>query len=236
RILFAWENPNVPVDEVVNDVLRAFHHPSLRSESVEIQRDMLKTVKMWADEHPWRNRFDKLLGSESVKNGENHVLGQQKKDGCGGHGKVAGSLWSHVRTRDLDSMEGRDGDASANYVSSSPAPPSSQRPTQPSFSYGESASYYGNQGENLPAGPQGGYSGPSPQPGPFYSGCNQTSPPGHPQGYGGPPPTVGQWGASPPAQGYGSVSYGGHPPQYPPYQQGPHPPQQPPSWNPYPGY
>ncbi|PHH91923.1 hypothetical protein CDD83_9708 [Cordyceps sp. RAO-2017] len=45
RVLFAWENTNVPVDEVVNDVLRAFHHPVLRNERIDIQRDMFLTVK-----------------------------------------------------------------------------------------------------------------------------------------------------------------------------------------------
>ncbi|KAK4095058.1 HET-C domain-containing protein HetC [Purpureocillium lilacinum] len=263
RVLFAWENPNVPVDEVVNDVLRAFHHPALRNESIEVQRDMFKTVRMWADEHPRRHQLDQLLGSESVKKGKNHTLSSQNKSGAGGHGagghshgpweslsqlghgKVSGSLWSQVHTRDLNSLEGRDGDASANYMSSSPAPPSSQRPTQPSFQHGESASYMSQSG-NLQPGPPGGYSGPSPQPSQYYGGggggYNQAPPPGPPQGYGGPPPG-GQWAPSgpPPPQGYGGPGYGGPeyggppPGQYPPYQQGPPSQQPPPSWGSYPG-
>ncbi|KAM4059869.1 heterokaryon incompatibility protein het-C domain-containing protein [Hirsutella rhossiliensis] len=241
RVLFAWENTNVPVDEVVNDVIRAFHHPALRNDSIEIQKDMFRTVKSWADEHPRRHQLDQLLSSESVKKGKNHVLGQQSKSVGDhshgpmeslsqlGHGKVAGSLWSQVRTRDLNSMEGRDGDASANYMSSSPAPPSSQGAR---YEYGQNASYY-SQGSGLQAGPPGGYSGPSPQPGAYYSGYSQSSPPQPQSGYGGPAPPGGQWGPQGPPhphQGYGAPGYGAPSQQYPPYQQG-----QPPSWNSYPG-
>src|ERR1017187_9502451 len=43
RILYAWENPGVSVDEVMTDILRAFHHPALRDESIEIHRNMFNT-------------------------------------------------------------------------------------------------------------------------------------------------------------------------------------------------
>lgn len=268
RVLFAWENPNVPVDEVVNDVLRAFHHPALRNESIQIQRDMFKTVKKWADEHPRRHQLDQVLNSESVKKGKNHVLGQHNKSGGGGgghgagghshgpweslsqlgHGKVAGSLWSQVRTRDLGSMEGRDGDASANYVSSSPAPPSGQGHAKPNYDYGQTTSPQGAASSYYQQD-TASYSGPASQPSQYYGGgggggnYGQPPQPGPAQGYGGPPPG-GQWAPSgpPPPQNYGgpayggSAAYGGPPPQqYPPYQQGPPPPQQPPSWDSYPG-
>ncbi|PHH60961.1 hypothetical protein CDD81_1018 [Ophiocordyceps australis] len=246
RVLFAWENPNVPVDEVLNDVLRAFHHPALRDEQIEIHRNMFQTVKKWADEHPRRHQLDQLLSSDSVRRGKNHVLNEQAKSGGGhshgafeslsqlGHGKVAGSLWSQVQTRDLDSMAGRDGDASANYMSSSPAPQSSQHPTRPSYDYSQHPSYQTAGGGGLQPGPAGGYSGPSPQPGSYYGGYNQPPAQTSPYGYGAPPPG-GQWG--PPPQGYGGApGYGQPPPQYPPYQQGhaPHS-QQSPSWSSYPG-
>lgn len=252
----------------MNDILRAFHHPALRDESIEIQRDMFKTVRMWADQHPRRHDIDRILSSESVKQGKNHVLNQQggsgKREmggghGCGGdggHGKVAGSLWSQVRTRDFESLQGKDGDASANYISPSPAPPGSHSPPSGGYNYnqGGSGSYQGNNGP-----PPGGYNAPPSQP--YYQGggggYNQGPPPGPPQGYGGPAPGYGapppgsnygggppppqqQWNAPP--QGYGGPGYGppqgyGGPPQgqYPPYQQGPPPPQGPPSWSSYPG-
>ncbi|OAA35667.1 Heterokaryon incompatibility protein Het-C [Metarhizium rileyi] len=243
RVVFAWENPNVPVDEVVNDVIRAFHHPALRNDSIEIQRDMFKTVRAWADQHPRRHEIDRLLSSESVKAGKNHILNGAKSSSGGGgggggggghshsafdtlsqlgHGKVAGSLWSQVRTRDLDSMSGNDGKQSANYVSSSPAPDTSKMPTPPSYTSmsggGEAASYM-NESNTF----QAGYNAPPP-PGQYYQSYGQ-QPPGGPQGYSG-----GQW--QQPPQGYGgNPGYGGAPPQggYP-YGQ-----DQPPSWNQYPG-
>lgn len=256
RVLYAWENPRVSVDEICNDVLRAFHHPAARDEHVEIQRDMYRTVKKWADEHPRRHELAHLLSSESVKNHKNHILNQSAHRGGGsggagcnhgtfgdmsnlGHGKVAGSLWSHVKTRDLDAMEGKDGDPGKNYMSTSPAPPS-----QTSFDYGQNPSYGGSD-TGYQQGPPGGYNAP---PQPSYGGYGGPTPPqgygapppgqygGPPPGqYGGPPP--GQYGAPPPQQ-YGGPGYGGS--QYPPYGQqggydGPPGQQPPPSWGQYPG-
>ncbi|KAI7766051.1 hypothetical protein LZL87_001164 [Fusarium oxysporum] len=237
RVLYAWENTGVSVDEVVNDVLRAFHHPAARDDHIEIQRDMFKTVKKWADEHPRRHELAHLLSSDSVKNHKNHILNQVQGNsrsigggGCNhgtfgdmanaGHGKVAGSLWSQVKTRDLDSMEGKDGNPAAGYLSSSPAPPS-----QSSFDYGQNPNYAAsNSGHSQ----QGGYGAPPPQP-PYGGGYGG---PPQPQ-YGAPP---GQYGAPPPQQ-YGGPGYGA--PQYPPYGQqgygGPPPGQQPPGWGQYPG-
>ncbi|KID91624.1 Heterokaryon incompatibility protein Het-C [Metarhizium guizhouense ARSEF 977] len=240
RVIFAWENPNVPVDEVVNDVIRAFHHPALRSENIEIQRDMFQTVRMWADQHPRRHELERILSSESVKTGKNHILNGAKSSSSGGghshgafdalsqlgHGKVAGSLWSQVRTRDLDSMSGNDGEQAANYVSNSPAPETSKMPTPPSYTStsggGEAASYM-NESNTF----QAGYNAPPP-PGQYYQGYGQQPPPGGPQGY----PGTQQYGAPPPGQWQQPPQgYGGPPPQgYPPYGQG-----QPPSWNQYPG-
>ncbi|EMR63459.1 putative het-c protein [Eutypa lata UCREL1] len=103
RVLYAWEHSGVPVEEVVDDVLRAFHHPALRNERIEIQRDMFNTVRKWVDEYPRRHDLNHILGSESVKNGKNHILsGQNNKshshgggifDGGLGHGVPSGSLW-----------------------------------------------------------------------------------------------------------------------------------------------
>ncbi|KAG8669146.1 hypothetical protein FPOAC2_08461 [Fusarium poae] len=246
RVLYAWENTGVSVDEVVDDVLRAFHHPAARDDHVEIQRDMFKTMKNWADEHPRRHELAHLLSSESVRNHKNHILNQVSGSsrsvgggGCNhgtfgdmanaGHGKVAGSLWSQVKTRDLDSMEGKDGNPATGYMSNSPAPPS-----QTSFEYGQNPNYAGS---NSGYSQQGGYNAPPPQQsyGGGYGGPPQPQygapPPGH---YGGP-----QYGAPPPQQ-YGGPGYGAPPPQYPPYGQpgygGPPPGNQPPpGWGQYPG-
>ncbi|KAH6613331.1 heterokaryon incompatibility Het-C [Chaetomium tenue] len=120
RIMYAWENPGVPVDEVLDDILRAFHHPAARNEQIEIQREMFETVRKWAQETPYRSRLDHMLSSESVKNHKNHVLsgeagsrsvsGGGHPGGCGhgsdgGHGKPAGSLWSHIQSVNRDARE-----------------------------------------------------------------------------------------------------------------------------------
>ncbi len=93
--------------------------------------------------------------------------------------------------RDLSSMEGGDGNPAANYLSTSPAPPQTSRPSQgygysqdDQPSHGEAASY-------LNAHPQGGYGN-----APAY---NQPPPPqqGYGQAYGGqqqPPPSQGGTG------------------------------------------
>ncbi|PHH55754.1 hypothetical protein CFIMG_000273RA [Ceratocystis fimbriata CBS 114723] len=111
RVLYAWENPGVPVDEVVNDILQTLHHPALRNDHVEIHRNMFNTVRKWYDEHPRRSQIEHLLSSESVKNGHNHVLhgsgtksrGGGHSHGDCGHGKTKDGLWSKIPKRDLDS-------------------------------------------------------------------------------------------------------------------------------------
>lgn len=214
RILHAWEHANVSVDDVVNDILQAFHHPTLRHNNVEIQRNMFNTVKTWVDEHPRRNQLDQMLSSESVKLHKNQILNQQQHGSSGGgganqghshspfaglqlgHGKVANSIWSQIKTRDLDSMSGRDGDPSTNYQSSAPAPSAGYNPPQ-GHGYGHNPDY------------QGGYNAPAP---PSYSG---QPPPqgGHYGGHGG-------YGNQPPQQQYGGPGPGAPPqPQY-----GQHPP------------
>lgn len=243
--MYAWENPGVPVDEVVSDILQAFHHPTLRRDGAQLQRDMFNTVKKWADEHPRRHQLDQILSSDSVRNGKNHVLNQQQHGqqqghnyhggshshshgalesmlGKFGHGKVAGSLWSQVRTRDLDAMEGRDGEPLKGSAPSPAAP-------QQSFDYGTNPAY--QQG-------QGGYNAPPPQPGPYYSGYGAPSPGPPPHGYAAPP--------GPPPQGYAQEYAQGYvpppgPPQHgygapPPGQPGYGPPGgPPPGWQQYPG-
>jgi len=252
RVIYAWENPGVPVDQVVNDVLRAFHHPALRDESIQIQRDMFATVRTWVQET--RHPIDQMLSSESVKAGRNHIL---KNDGKGsggggggghaghnhgtfgafqdaiaglGHGKVKGSLWSQIQTRDLSAMGGGDGSAESGYMSTSPAP----RPT--------SSGGYGYQGGGVASSQQPPQHR---QAASYYTGAapsHSPQPPVPEPGYGGagyaygqqqpPPPHGGQWGhqgpppPGPPPPGYGGPpGYGqGPPPPFPPYGgQPPHP-------------
>ncbi|KAL7821380.1 heterokaryon incompatibility Het-C [Trichoderma aethiopicum] len=247
RVLYAWENPSVPVDEVVNDVLRAFHHPALRNDHVQIQRDMFRTVQDWVNEHPRRHEIDRLLSSESVKHGKNHILNQKKKGGVSGHahdawdtvtqlghGKVSGSLWEQVKTRDLNSMEGHDGNPALNYTSSSPAPPSRYSPpAHGGYGYGESASYVSQSQAESSHGQSGHASS-------YYQGHhNQSQQPS--QGYGSHQPqyqqpqygqpsyqqpqygSEGQWAQGQQPHGYGGpaqpqyASHQGHHQQSPSY-------------------
>ncbi|KAI1004450.1 hypothetical protein K3495_g3763 [Podosphaera aphanis] len=114
RILYAWENPGVNVDDVMADILRVFHHPALRDESLELHRNMFNTVRKWADEQPDRHNLNQILGSASVKAGRNHQLKDGAKDlehnhgSLGGHGKTSGSIWSEIKRRDLDALGGSD--------------------------------------------------------------------------------------------------------------------------------
>ncbi|KAI0203184.1 heterokaryon incompatibility Het-C [Astrocystis sublimbata] len=257
RILYAWENPGVPVDEVVNDVTRAFHHPAIRNDRIEIQKEMYSTVRQWAHDYPRRHDLDRLLGSESVRAGKNHV---QHKDGASrghshgggifdggmeqlGHGRPKGSLWDQCATRDLDAMGAKPSGppASSGYGRPSSSHSQSGRHQNPIPSGGEAASYYSasdpaptNQNEGYGGRPHEGYGGP---PSHGYGG----PPPSH--GYGGPPPGQGYggppshgYGGPPPGQGYGGypgqAAHGGYPGQGgpPPPQQGGYPPYGQPQW------
>jgi hypothetical protein len=109
RVLYAWEHPGVPVEEVAKDVLRAFHHPATRDESVEIQRNMFNTVRKWVDENPERGNLNNLLCSSSVKAGRNHKANVSDSAGdshnlfrgLGEDTKSEGPAWGKIISRDL---------------------------------------------------------------------------------------------------------------------------------------
>ncbi|KAI1147542.1 heterokaryon incompatibility Het-C [Nemania diffusa] len=228
RVLYAWENPGVPVDEVVNDVTRAFHHPAIRDERVEIQREMFNTVRKWVSEYPRRHDLDRILGSESVRNGKNHVQAGQKggshshSHGGGifdggileqlGHGRPKGSLWDQCATRDLDAMGARPG----GRPESGGRPASGGRPTsgyseRPDPGYGDPG-YGGPPPSHYQPGPHSGYQNPIPQgeAASYFARPDQAYE--HPgQGYGGPPPPpqggYPPYGQQPWRGGYGNPPY-----------------------------
>ncbi|POS82860.1 hypothetical protein EPUL_003633 [Erysiphe pulchra] len=133
RILYAWENPSINIDEVMADIMNALHHPALRNESHELHRNMFNVVRNWAENHPDRHMLNNILGSESVKAGKNHILNNSTREiGCnhcalGGHGKTTGSIWSEIQRRDLEAMRGND----RRYRDQDPLPPRDVR--NPSF-------------------------------------------------------------------------------------------------------
>jgi len=87
-IVEAWEQPNLPVEQVLNNAVgHIFHHPAARNGQSEIQRRMFEVVQKWTQSMPDRGaRLDKVLSSESVKNGGNHKGGNPHMHGPATHG------------------------------------------------------------------------------------------------------------------------------------------------------
>ena len=72
RIIYAWEHPDIPVDQVLNDIARVFHHPALRDHHCQLHNDMFAVVERWAHAQPNRGAaLNDVLSSESVKSGKN---------------------------------------------------------------------------------------------------------------------------------------------------------------------
>lgn len=222
RIIYAWEHPDVPVEQVMDDIVRVFHHPALRDNNCEVHRNMFNTVERWMRSRPDGGRnLDTLLGSDSVRHGKNHTVPDTHSNththshnsfpgqpgslpgqlgnffGAGSHSKTAGSPWARLtQTREMGPEDENPG-ASI------------------------SAAYPGMQTEydtqRPPGGPQVGYAAqqqPSPQPlqDPY------AAPPYPPAG---PPPPTGYYGQQPPIQQEWQQGYPGQaPPGPPPYQYG----------------
>ncbi|KAE8349658.1 heterokaryon incompatibility Het-C [Aspergillus coremiiformis] len=82
RVLYAWENTNIPEQQVLDDCLKVFHHPALRDMRNEAHRTMYEAVQSWVDSRPDRgSELNDVLSSEGVKEGKN-----QKGDGDHSHG------------------------------------------------------------------------------------------------------------------------------------------------------
>jgi hypothetical protein len=226
----------------MNDILRAFHHPSLRDEHLEIHRNMFNTVRKWVDEQPNRNSFNHVLGSASVKAGRNHSgdgkHNQHNHGALGGHGKTSGSIWSEIKTRDLGAMAGDDTDFKPSYISS----PQSHSPAMPTQSFGYQNNDPRPGSANRPH-MQGGYLNPDAGYGGYHGGPAPSTyqqntrygqeppsfgmPPGPPETFGSPQPPYPNeppYGSSAPYPGgYDQGYQQGPPPGI--YQQGPPPPQ-----------
>lgn len=214
----------------MNDILRVFHHPALRDESIEIHRNMFNTVRKWVEEQPDAQNLNNILCSASVRAGRNHKTIGEKDVGhshgaLGGHGKTSGSIWSEIRSRDLGALEGSDGNPATSYLTSSPQPGSSphQPPLSPNFGYQNVPPRPGSSHEM----PHGEYLDPNLGHGHYQGG---PSPSTYQHGFGGPhggyqqapvypmeqPPYPGAFQGSPPPGFQGGL---------PPYGQGyPYPP------------
>ena len=94
RIVYAWEHAGVPVDEVLDDIVRVFHHPVLRDQNCDIHMKMFAVVERWTQSLSDRGQqLNTLLGSESVKRGGNHKGGDPHAHG---HGSSAASINPNV--------------------------------------------------------------------------------------------------------------------------------------------
>ncbi|KAA6407711.1 MAG: hypothetical protein FRX48_08549 [Lasallia pustulata] len=73
RIIYAWQHPDIPVEQVLADVTRVFHHPAIRDAHCELHRNMFDTVHHWAQSLPDRGAcLHDILSSEGVRQGRNH--------------------------------------------------------------------------------------------------------------------------------------------------------------------
>lgn len=92
RVVYAFDHPDVPVDQVLNDCMQVFHHPAIRNHNSEIHRNMFSVVEKWA--HNYRGQdLNHVLSSESVKAGKNHSGGNDHSHGSG-HGAAGVSSFS----------------------------------------------------------------------------------------------------------------------------------------------
>ncbi|KAJ4352728.1 hypothetical protein N0V95_004000 [Ascochyta clinopodiicola] len=103
RVMYAFDHPDVPVDQVLNDCVSVFHHPGLRDSRSEVHNNMFKVVQDWAHAYHGQD-LNTVLSSESVKAGKNHkggdenaghgAAGLQQFQAHGGHSHGAGSNYN----------------------------------------------------------------------------------------------------------------------------------------------
>lgn len=94
RVVYAFDHPDVPVDQVLNDCMQIFHHPANRNQSSEIHRNMFSVVEKWAHGYRGRN-LNEILSSDSVRAGKNHSGGNDHSHGSGHGAAGVSSFGSH---------------------------------------------------------------------------------------------------------------------------------------------
>ncbi|KAL8837955.1 MAG: hypothetical protein Q9170_002327 [Blastenia crenularia] len=229
RILYAWQHPDIPLDQVLNDIVRVFHHPAARDHDCEVHQTMFSVVERWA--RGWQGpNLNSILSSESVKAGKNHIgadkeVGGQHNHGglpslnsffpgaagsTGTHSKVAGAPWEKLSGAFRDAPLDEPG--SAAYPGTHTGYDSSRPPTGPApfYDYGQQQqqqSIYPN--EPYQQQPQQMYAQGPPPPQPEWQQQQQPLPD---QQYGAYPPQQQQgygYGAPPPPNYGGQGGYYG---------------------------
>ncbi|KAK7193398.1 hypothetical protein DPSP01_013590 [Paraphaeosphaeria sporulosa] len=94
RVVYAFDHPDVPVDQVLNDCMQVFHHPAIRNHNSEIHRNMFSVVEKWAQSHRGGD-LNHILSSESVRAGKNHSGGNDHSHGSGHGAAGVSSFTSH---------------------------------------------------------------------------------------------------------------------------------------------
>lgn len=117
RVIYAWDHPDVPVDQVLNDCIRVFHHPTLRDPRCEVHTNMFEVVKKWAQNYRGKD-LNEILSSESVKAGRNH---SGEHDHSAGHGHGAAGV-SGFQGHGHGSGHGHSSNSSSQQHSSSSGP------------------------------------------------------------------------------------------------------------------
>ncbi len=126
RVIYGWDHPEVPEQEILQDVGRVFHHPALRDHNLEIHREMFAVVERWARARPQGAKdLNTILSSESVRAGRNHTVADMQSSMTGlesklqsfgapggghGHGTGGGPLGAFLGggsggRRDIDDFE-----------------------------------------------------------------------------------------------------------------------------------
>ncbi|KAL9000093.1 MAG: hypothetical protein Q9169_001168 [Polycauliona sp. 2 TL-2023] len=213
RILYAWQHPDVPLDQVLNDIVRVFHHPAARQHDCEIHQTMFAVIERWARSRQGLD-LNSILSSESVRAGRNHVGGDSE-----GHG----GQHNHGGLPSMPSMF--PGASSSNHGHNKP---SSGLPNMSSFLPGS----LGNYGSKLTSAFGGMSSGSSRD----MPGGEESMYPGTATGYG----YESQQQQQQAPYGDGNAPYGQHQ-QQPPYPQDSQPGMytqynQPPAQDQYGGY
>lgn len=240
RVLYAWQHPDVPVDQVMDDVCRVFHHPALRDHNLEIHRNMYSAVEQWVQKRGGSN-LNNLLSSESVKAGRNHIVNEGKP--LIDTGKITSNIQSNIQSHinaHIPSIPSIPGFGSHSKLTNSPLALfnrkrelgfEDERPDMPAGSFEAMSSVLGNHPQQgyqpeygaQPAYGQQPFGQPSPQPAqysyPFAGGPQPGYGGGYQQGpYGQQPP--GQYpGQQPPAQYPGQQPPGQYPGPQGPYGQ-----------------
>jgi len=110
RVVHAWDHPDVPVQQVLDDVARVFHHPAVRDPRCEVHRNMFDVVQRWVNSRPDRGAsLNDVLGSEGVRQGKNHKGGDSNQShshgglpgvgnffGSSSQSKVSGAPWEKL--------------------------------------------------------------------------------------------------------------------------------------------